>query len=839
MKKLTLVFSLLIALIGFNANAAMYIVGNNPFGNWHTYAGVEMTDNGNGVYTYVTDQIGGTVWFVFADALTSGPNDDWNTFNGNYRYGPLTSGQQVSPGVEYTTQKSTNGNVSYSFAGTLGEPYQFTFDTNTMTFKVEGYVAPVILTEYSVAGTPASIFGAEWSDTNTETDMTLVNGLYTWVKNGVELTNGTTIAFKIVGNHDWGYAWPEDNYIYDVTESGTYNLTFTFNADTHEVGFNAEKIQDGPEVDPITGDLFILGQVNGNNWNPSTGIEMATLDEDVYTLTDATFSDSGDGYAWFSFTSKLGENADDWGFAAYRRGAMEDGTIVEDGVSTPLADWGTSYAFKVLPGTYDVEVGLSSDYVKLTLKETPEPVVDDIYVFGDLNNYAWDPTQGLQMTYNEGIYTAEVNATLREGVDKAYIGFTKKLADPESETPWDDIAGFRFGPVSEGAFEMTEELLGVECDLATDGSYESIALPEGTWTVTVDMVNHKFTVNGTWPTDTVTPEPVIDDIYVFGDLNNYAWDPTQGVLMTYNEGIYTAEVNATMREGVDKAYIGFTKKLADPESETPWDDIAGFRFGPVSEGAFEMTEELLGVECDLATDGSYESIALPEGTWTVTVDMVNHKFTVNGTWPTDTVTPEPYTGDVYILGEVNDNGGWFPNIGAKMTRDEENNVYTLRITTAGENVNEGEEIGYSYFSFTKQLAENDWENGGWDEITGYRFGAVTDGNPFDVTEEMLGTELDLVMAAEPMAFKIPAGTWDLTLSVDNMKLVINKVNFMRGDVDMDGVVGISDVTRLVDYILSKDATDMSLEAADADLDGEIGIADVTKLVDFILSKAWD
>jgi len=39
----------LIALIGFNANAAMYIVGNNPFGDWHTYAGVEKTDNGNGV----------------------------------------------------------------------------------------------------------------------------------------------------------------------------------------------------------------------------------------------------------------------------------------------------------------------------------------------------------------------------------------------------------------------------------------------------------------------------------------------------------------------------------------------------------------------------------------------------------------------------------------------------------------------------------------------------------------------------------------------------------------------------------------------------------------------
>jgi hypothetical protein len=58
---------------------------------------------------------------------------------------------------------------------------------------------------------------------------------------------------------------------------------------------------------------------------------------------------------------------------------------------------------------------------------------------------------------------------------------------------------------------------------------------------------------------------------------------------------------------------------------------------------------------------------------------------------------------------------------------------------------------------------------------------------------------------------------------------------------MDGSIGISDVTRLVDYILTKDATTppMSLEAADTDLDGGIGIADVTKLVDYILSKSWD
>ena len=43
---------MMIALIGFNANAAIYIVGDSPFAGWHTYNGTEMTDNGDGTYSY-------------------------------------------------------------------------------------------------------------------------------------------------------------------------------------------------------------------------------------------------------------------------------------------------------------------------------------------------------------------------------------------------------------------------------------------------------------------------------------------------------------------------------------------------------------------------------------------------------------------------------------------------------------------------------------------------------------------------------------------------------------------------------------------------------------------
>ncbi len=62
---------------------------------------------------------------------------------------------------------------------------------------------------------------------------------------------------------------------------------------------------------------------------------------------------------------------------------------------------------------------------------------------------------------------------------------------------------------------------------------------------------------------------------------------------------------------------------------------------------------------------------------------------------------------------------------------------------------------------------------------------------------------------------------------------------MRGDVNKDGEVGIDDVTALIDYLLSGDATGIDLEAANCDLSADgIGIDDVTTLIDYLLSGAW-
>ena len=117
------------------ARAAIYMVGNIPFGNWNPANGVEMTNQGNGTYTY-TVNVSGTVWFVFAD----GQDSDWTTFNANYRYGPPNSTQEVAAGNTYTTQKSNN-NHSYKFTGN-GVDYTFTFNLNNLTFSIAEYQEP-------------------------------------------------------------------------------------------------------------------------------------------------------------------------------------------------------------------------------------------------------------------------------------------------------------------------------------------------------------------------------------------------------------------------------------------------------------------------------------------------------------------------------------------------------------------------------------------------------------------------------------------------------------------------------------------------------------------------
>jgi len=261
-KTFTLLIAMLAALACLKASAAIYIVGNDPFGDWNPGAGVQMNDEGDGIYSFST-AINGSVYFVFADGLDS----DWNTFNNNYRIGPDSGDKTVTPGLWIETHKAGD-HGAYLFIGS-GEVYTFTYDSNSMKFRVEGYVGPPLpLFLYTVVGSP-SVFGSSWDCTDESNDMVKGNnGLYTWSRENVSLVEDF-FEFKIVGNHDWANEWPQgfgNNWVAYVPMVGIYHIDITFDEESKEINCTLVKSGDiTPE--PTFGDLNGDGTVNISDIN--------------------------------------------------------------------------------------------------------------------------------------------------------------------------------------------------------------------------------------------------------------------------------------------------------------------------------------------------------------------------------------------------------------------------------------------------------------------------------------------------------------------------------------------------------------------------------------------
>ncbi len=194
-----------------------------------------------------------------------------------------------------------------------------------------------------------------------------------------------------------------------------------------------------------------------------------------------------------------------------------------------------------------------------------------------------------------------------------------------------------------------------------------------------------------------------------------------------------------------------------------------------------------------------------------------------------TLAAAPVIPNVYMLGGNMDN--WTPTEGLQFTYNEENKTYTAEINF------DGRHDGYNYFGFTTELAENN-DDGGWAYIEPFRFGAVSEGD-FEVNDEQLNKDLSLTYDAYK-AFKIPAGEYNLTISLENMTLVVEKVlpTGLRGDVNSDTEVNISDAIMLINAILNDDMTGVNMENANVNYDENVNISDAIMLINFLLNNEW-
>ena len=118
------------------------------------------------------------------------------------------------------------------------------------------------------------------------------DGTYQLVKTGLALADGN-YKYKVAQDHAWGQSWPSSDAILAISETGTYDITFTFEpANGNKVSANAVKKgeADIEETWVVAGDNVTLF---GTTWDATNEANKMTEDEDgnwvkVYDSVDLT-----------------------------------------------------------------------------------------------------------------------------------------------------------------------------------------------------------------------------------------------------------------------------------------------------------------------------------------------------------------------------------------------------------------------------------------------------------------------------------------------------------------------------------------------------------------------
>lgn len=187
---------------------------------------------------------------------------------------------------------------------------------------------------------------------------------------------------------------------------------------------------------------------------------------------------------------------------------LEAGTIefkiVEDhawDVCYPASDEGGYNNFTVPveeAGTYVLNVLFNPETKEISAVLTPADNPAKVYILGEVNGNTWATNVGVEMeTQDNTIFTADV--VLKRPESKAetkycYFSFATKLM--EAADDWDGLAPYRFGAVSDGDFLVEPGMLGQPLALTSDNG-QAFQVPEGEYTLTVDLEHKTLTIEGT------------------------------------------------------------------------------------------------------------------------------------------------------------------------------------------------------------------------------------------------------------------------------------------------------------------------------------------------------
>lgn len=357
MKKISTLWSLALLLLALGysqqANADTWIVAGSPADvfngySWDPAAEVNaMTPQGDGTYKFEKND----VKILTASIAFKVTNGSWG---------------EAYPSDNYVIQLQGSG--FYDVVITFDPETKTVNGTATLKQAVEE--CPDII----ICGS-ASLFGSSWGNTDPNNLMEqLGNGLYTKTYTHVALD--ANVEYKYVIGGSWEEDYPQGistkNRVLYIDEPGYYNVTFNYSLSDKETEVKAEKVGELPDEDPS---LFILGEANGNGWDPSVGVAMVYKDN-KFTAEDVTFKgESDEGVSYFSFTKKLAGNSEDWAaIENYRYGAVtEDGTdfwVLPEQYGQELSLTKGKVAFRIEAGVYKLVADLTS--LNLVITKTGE-----------------------------------------------------------------------------------------------------------------------------------------------------------------------------------------------------------------------------------------------------------------------------------------------------------------------------------------------------------------------------------------------------------------------------------------------------------------------------------
>ena len=245
-----------------------------------------------------------------------------------------------------------------------------------------------------------------------------------------------------------------NTWVLESRAAGTYDVKGVVSVNNNNPQFlpvDFEEVQ--PEPVP---DVYILGNVDGNEWAPNVGVQMHYDDvAENYTATIHVGATGGS----FNMATALGED-DDWSHFNghnYRWGVQggsdHNVTVAEYGTALGAQMWDNNPGAWVLPvGNYNLTWTFTGEYTAtLVIEKAPS----DVYIIGTVNGNSFAYDNGIEMVRDEqtGIYSAQVYAPAG-----AMINFAHALADS-----WEHMNtnGNRFSVDQNDNYNVT----GIETDI--------------------------------------------------------------------------------------------------------------------------------------------------------------------------------------------------------------------------------------------------------------------------------------------------------------------------------------------------------------------------------------